>query len=98
MIHFVWNIPSVVDYEKDIFVCVIPLNELVEVLNNKNVIFSRFQYHVVVTNTLYIRLKLVLCQQLIKFVSVPFASRILKMLINVKNDNVLLFWMIPIFF
>ena len=98
MVHSIWNVPSVIDDKKDIFVCVIPLDKLVRILNYENMIFSCLKNLIFVADILDVRLKSMMSQYLIKLVGVSFGCRILKMLIFIENYNVLFFWVICVFF
>lgn len=98
VVHSVRGIPSIINYKKDVFVSVIPFNELVGILYHKNMIFSSLENFIFVANVLDVRLKPMLGQQLIELVSVSFGSGILNVLIFIENDDVLFFWMICVFF
>lgn len=61
MVHSVAYTPSVIDNEKNIFIRIVPLSQLIAILNNKDVIFSWVNNFVSVTYELNLILKVILC-------------------------------------
>ncbi len=70
MIHSVAHIPAVVYHKKHSLVTIIPLEKLVNIFCEENVIFSRKNDLIVWADKLWVRFKVLLRESLLKFLGV----------------------------